>query len=147
MNSTILTGRLAKEVELRKTTNGVSQCSFTLGVNDGYGEHKKTYWINCVCWRASADFLYQYARKGDLIGITGKITTRNYEKNGEKVYVTEVNCENVEIFSSKKQQGETISKNENASMPDVNADFKQQSISNELSELDDKFTDDDFPWE
>ncbi len=147
MNSTILTGRLAKEVELRKTTNGVSQCSFTLGVNDGYGEHKKTYWINCVCWRASADFLYQYARKGDLIGITGKITTRNYEKNGEKVYVTEVNCENVEIFSSKKQQGEAIFKNENASMSDASADFKQQSISNELSELDDKFTDDDFPWE
>lgn len=150
MNSTILTGRLVKEVELRKTANGVSQCNFVIAVNDGYGEHKKTHFINCVAWRASADFLYQYARKGYMIGVIGKLSTRNYEKDGGKVYVTEVICENVEILASKKQessQNENVSQNDNASMPNVSDSYKQQPISNEIAGLDDRFTDDDFPWE
>lgn len=121
MNKTELTGRLGKEVELKKTANGVSICEFNLAVNDGYGDKKKTYWITCVAWRSSADFLYQYAKKGDLLGITGKLVTNTYEnQKGEKVYQTKVSCEEVEIYSPKSSsKGEYEKTKDEVSVDDV----------------------------
>ena len=105
MNRTVLTGRLTKDVEIRKTQSGLSVASFTVAVDrrvktDG---EKTADFIECVAWRQGADFLGTYAKKGDMVGVDGHIQTRNYDDaQGVKHYVTEIQCDNVEILSSKR---------------------------------------------
>lgn len=110
INKSIITGRLTKDVDLRKTGSGTSVASFTLAVNRKFvkeGEQEADF-INCVAWRQSADFLKQYAGKGDMIGVEGRIQTRSYDdQNGRKVYVTEVVCDNVCILASKNKEQAT----------------------------------------
>ena len=143
MNSTILTGRLAKEVELRKTANGVSQCNFVIAVNDGYGEHKKAHFINCVAWRQTADFLSSYAKKGNLVGVEGRLQTRTYDdKDGKRVYVTEVVCDNVQLLES-RQVREGYDSNRTPSYTSAPANPSSQSIEPKNS-FDDLGTDDSF---
>lgn len=124
-NNVYLTGRLTKEIELKRTKNDLATTNFSIAVEDGYGDNKKTYFINCVAWRHSAEFLNQYAMKGDLIGVSGRLTTRNYEKdNGEKVYITEVVCDKAEIFPRSKEKSEVVYRKD----IDTNASFKQQTL-------------------
>lgn len=98
MNRTTLVGRLVADVEVRKTQSGLSVASFTVAVNDDR-DKEKTYFINCVAWRQGADFLGQYSRKGDLVSVDGKLTTRSYERDGQKVYITEVVVDAVNILA------------------------------------------------
>lgn len=103
INRVLLTGRITRDSEVRKTTSGLSTTTFTLAVSKG--EH--TDFISCVAWRNSADYLGQYARKGDLIGVDGKLQTRSYtDKSGNNRTVTEVIAENVEIISKKRRDKE-----------------------------------------
>lgn len=100
MNITAISGRLTADVEVRKTQSGLSVASFTVAVQR---DKDTTDFINCVAWRQSADFLGQYSHKGDMVGVMGRITTRNYERDGQKVYVTEVIADRVEILAHKAQ--------------------------------------------
>ncbi|MCF0109573.1 MAG: single-stranded DNA-binding protein [Erysipelotrichaceae bacterium] len=105
INKVILVGRLTKDVELRKTQQGTSTCTFTVACNRRYaanGQQPQADFINCVAWRQSADFLAQYAKKGALVGVEGSIQTRNYDgQDGRKVYVTEVSCDRVQLLESR----------------------------------------------
>ena len=85
INNVVLVGRLTRDIELRKTQSGLSVASF---------------FISCVAWRGSADFLGHYAHKGDTVGVEGRIQTRNYDRDGQKVYVTEIIANNVSILHS-----------------------------------------------
>ena len=109
MNYCSISGRLTKDVELRKTGTGTSVAGFTLAVNRRFkkdGEQEADF-ISCVAWRQSADFLAQYAGKGDLIGVEGRIQTRSYDdQNGRRVYVTEVVCDSVCILSKVAQNAQ-----------------------------------------
>ena len=88
INTVVLTGRLTKDIELRRTTSGKTCTSFTLAVNRNKQE---TDFINCVAWNNLAELLEKYTRKGSQIGVDGRIQTRNYDdRNGKKVYITEV---------------------------------------------------------
>lgn len=105
INNVVLVGRLTKEIELKKTQSGISTVQFTVACDRRFkneqGE-KQADFINCVAWRQSAEYLSNYAKKGDRVGVTGRIQTRSYNDNqGNKRYVTEVVAENVEIYSSK----------------------------------------------
>lgn len=101
INNVVLVGRLTKDIELRKSQNNQSVCTFTVAV-DRWNEGAD--FINCVAWRQSADFLSSYARKGDMVSIEGRIQTRNYEGEHGKVYVTEVVASNVQLLSGKKDE-------------------------------------------
>lgn len=105
INKVILIGRIVKDVELRKTPNGISTVSFTLAVNRTYkkdGEQEADF-INCVAWRNSADFMANYVNKGALLGVEGRIQVRNYKDQSDRtVYVTEVVCDSVQLLESKK---------------------------------------------
>lgn len=107
LNRTVLVGRLTKDVELNKTQSGLSVCKFIVAVNrmkDKDGNQQADF-PNVIAWRQSADFLCQYGHKGDLIGIEGRIQTRNYDgSDGKKVYVTEVVADNVQILESRKNK-------------------------------------------
>lgn len=105
INNTVLVGRLTKDPDLRYTANGAAVASFSLAVNRNFtnasGEREADF-INCVIWRKPAETLANYARKGHLIGVTGRIQTRNYENNqGQRVYVTEVVAENFQLLEKR----------------------------------------------
>lgn len=103
INRVILQGRLTAEPELRKTPNGVSVCSFTLAIDDRISADKKTYFISCVAWRATADFVCKYFTKGLLVAVDGRLTTRSFEKDNVKHYVTEVLIDSAHFCESKRQ--------------------------------------------
>lgn len=105
MNSVCLVGRLTRDPELKYTGNDIAVATFSLAVNrnfkGGNGE-RETDFINCVIWRQQAENLANWAKKGALIGITGRIQTRSYEnQQGQRVYVTEVVAENFQMLESR----------------------------------------------
>ena len=105
INRVVLVGRITKEVALRKTQSGRSVASFTIACNRRFqspnGEREADF-INCVAWGQTADYMAQYITKGTLIGVEGRIQTRNYDDaNGRRVYVTEVVCDSVQRLESR----------------------------------------------
>ena len=105
INNVVLVGRLTRDPDLRYTANGAAVATFSLAVNRNFtnqsGEREADF-INCVIWRKPAETLANYARKGALIGVTGRIQTRNYEnQQGQRVYVTEVVAENFQLLESR----------------------------------------------
>ena len=106
INNVVLTGRLTKDVDLRYTPTGVAVGSFNLAVErqfkDQNGE-KASDFVNCIIWRKSAENFANFTRKGSLVGIQGRIQTRNYEnQQGQRVYVTEVVVENFTLLESRE---------------------------------------------
>lgn len=105
----VLIGRLVRDPELRKTTNGTSVCSFTLAVNRRQNQDgtQDADFINCVAWNKLADNIQLYQKKGNQLGIEGRINTRSYDnQQGQKVYVTEVVAENVEFLTPRNDFNE-----------------------------------------
>lgn len=105
INNLTLVGRLTKDPDLRYTSSGNGVATFTLAVNRNFTSadgNREADFINCVIWRKSAETLANYAKKGSLIGITGRIQTRSYDnQQGQKVYVTEVIADNFQLLESK----------------------------------------------
>lgn len=119
MNNVNLIGRLTKDVELKKTSTGLSTCTFSLAVDKtmskadrqkAEAEGRPTAdFISCVAWRQSADILAQYAKKGMQIGVAGRIQTRSYQNNaGQTVYVTEVVCDNIQLLDRPAQATQAV---------------------------------------
>lgn len=105
INNVVLTGRLSRDPEIKKTQSGVSVCNFCIAVDRQYksGEEKICDFINCVAWRGTADFVRKYFHKGDGIGVTGSIQTRKWVTDGgENRYATEVLCQQVSFLDGKK---------------------------------------------
>ena len=112
INSICLVGRMTKDAELRYTPSNAAVATFTLAVNrnrkNENGEREADF-INVVIWRQQAENLANWAKKGALIGVTGRIQTRNYDnQQGQRVYVTEVVAESFQLLesrSSREDQG------------------------------------------
>lgn len=105
MNKAILIGRLTKDPELRTTPTGRSVCQFSVAVSRNFtnanGEREADF-INCVVWDKQAENLVKYQKKGNQIAVEGRIQTRNYDdKDGKKVYVTEILASNISFLDSK----------------------------------------------
>jgi single stranded DNA-binding protein (ssb) len=105
INRTILVGRLTRDPELRYTANGAAVASFTLAVNrqftNSQGEREADF-IDCVIWRKAAENFAKFTSKGSLVGIDGRLQTRNYEnQQGNRVYVTEVVVDNFSLLESR----------------------------------------------
>ena len=110
MNKVVLLGRLTKDPEVRYTqTNNIMVASFSLAVNRRFakeGEERQADFINVVAWSKTAEFCSKYFKKGQQVGIIGRIQTRNWEDDqGQKHYVTEVVAEEVYFADSKKEDG------------------------------------------
>ena len=109
LNRVVLTGHLTKDPELKVTQSGLSVVQFVIGVQRQFarkdGEREADF-ISCVAWRKTAENIAKYFKKGQLIGIDGRVQTRSYDdKNGQRVYVTEVVVDNFAFLSSQKGQG------------------------------------------
>ena len=129
LNKVILMGRLTKDPELRHTGTGTPVVSFSVAVDNGYGENKKTDFINCVAWNKTAEFIKNWFSKGRMIVIEGRISTRSWDSaDGRKNYATEVIAKEVHFGDSKKDE---------ATEPNADEDFTALPF----SELDE-----DLPW-
>ena len=109
MNKTILMGRLTKDPDTRYTqTTNTQVTSFTLAVNRRFakeGEQQADF-INIVAWNKTAEFVSKYFKKGQQVGVIGRIQTRTWDDDqGQKHYVTEVIAEEVYFADSKKDDG------------------------------------------
>lgn len=117
MNKTILMGRLTKDPEVRYTqSTNMMVTSFTLAVNRRFakqGEERQVDFINCVAWNKTAEFVNKYFKKGQQVGVIGRIQTRNYDDDqGIKHYVTEVIAEEVYFAGDKKENSQNNTVND-----------------------------------
>lgn len=118
INRVILVGRLAKNPEIRKTPNGASICKFTLAVSrkvKAQGQPDADF-ISCVAWNKTADLMYQYLKKGSLIGIDGRLQTGKFtNNNGETIYTCDVMVESLQ-FLDKKEEAQNNNVNQEREM-------------------------------
>lgn len=107
MNNVSLIGRLTKDVDVRyTTTNNTMVAIFTLAVNRR-GTKDKADFIQIIAYGKTAEFCSKYFKKGQQVGVVGSIQTRNYDdKDGKRVYVTEIVANEV-CFADSKQNNET----------------------------------------
>lgn len=137
INRTTLTGRLTRDVELKYTQSGAPVGNFTLAVNrlfkSANGEQQSDF-INCVIWRKAAENIVKFTHKGSLIGVDGRIQTRNYEnKDGQRVYVTEVVVENFVLLESRndsQQNSQPTQSNQSNGFP-FNNDNQDINVSDD----------------
>ena len=113
INNVVLVGRMTRDAELRHTPQNQAVATFTLAVNRNFknqsGEREADF-INCVIWNRQAENLANWAKKGALIGITGRIQTRNYDnQQGQRVYVTEVVADNFQLLESRNKAADQSS--------------------------------------
>ena len=105
LNQTVIVGRIVRDLEVHETESGNKVAQLTLAVPRSFkninGEYDTDY-IPCVLWRGVAENTAEYCKKGDLVGIKGRIQTRSYENEDDVKYVTEVVAEKVTFLSSKK---------------------------------------------
>lgn len=142
INSVTLVGRLTKDIELRKTSSNTSVCNFTVAVDRRFQSQQQNGqsadFISCIAWRQSADFLAQYAGKGTIVGVEGRIQTRSYDGQNGKVYVTEVVADSVQIISSRNGAGATTSNSYSA--PGTNNQTFTPSVEPSYEPMDDDFS-------
>ena len=141
VNQVVLIGRITRDLEMRATGNGKEVLSFSIAVNRNFknasGEYEADF-INCVTFNQTAKYMSTYLGKGQLISVTGRIQTRNYENNqGQRVYVTEIIADNV---SSNTQSNNNIQK------PTVSPqDFMDNTINQPTYAMDD-INDEELPF-
>jgi len=106
VNKAILVGRLGKDPETRYTSSGQAVCNFSLATDETYkdraGERqKRTEWHRIVAWGKLAEIAQQYLRKGSLIFVEGRIQTRQWEKDGQKRYSTDIVANDFRFLGSR----------------------------------------------
>lgn len=108
INSVVIMGRLTKEPEERKTSNGKTVCSFCVAVDDSYNKDK-AHFIDIIAWDKKAEFVIKYFRKGSMIAVQGRLATRMWEdKNGNKRKNVDIVADAVSFCGSK---GEKVNAN------------------------------------
>ena len=133
INRVVLVGRLTRDPELRYTANGAAVASFTVAVNrqftNSQGEREADF-INCVIWRKAAENFSNFTNKGSLVGIDGRLQTRNYEnQQGQRVYVTEVVVDNFSLLESRAESEKRNSGAGSNQAPSYNNNNNQSSQS------------------
>lgn len=102
MNHITLTGRLTRDPEVRYTSKGDAVASFSIAVDTGWGDNKRTDFIPITCWRKTAEVVGNNLTKGRRVLVEGRLQISEYEKDGQKRRSTDVVASNVEFLDSKK---------------------------------------------
>lgn len=102
INKVILMGRLTRDPEMRHTNSGTPVTSFSIAIDNGYGDNKRTDFVNCIAWNKTAEFVSKHFAKGKMIIVIGRISTRSWEtQDGKRAYATEVVANEVNFGESK----------------------------------------------
>ena len=106
LNRVSLIGSLGSDVELKHTPQGVAVASFSMATNEGYKDQSgqwqdKTEWHRIVLWRGMAETASKFLKKGSKIYLEGKLQTRNWDKDGQKHYTTEIVGSSMEFLGGR----------------------------------------------
>jgi single-strand DNA-binding protein len=148
MNRVVLVGRLVRDPnELRRSANNNAVISFTVAVDNRFTkqEDRKADYVPCVAWNKTAEIVSQYAKKGSLVGVEGRLQSRNYEKEGQKVFVLEVIVDNIQFLESKAAAEQRRAAE--ASAPSPRYESSKQSapeVEDDSSQI--NLNDDDLPF-
>ena len=130
MNKVVLIGRVTRDPELRYTSSNIPTTRFTLAVNRNFqnqnGETEADF-IPVVVWRKQAENVKKYVTKGSLIAVEGRIQTGSYERDGQRVYTTDVVADNVQFLDTRNQ-----SQNKDSEVTPL--DFQTEEKSVDMSE-------------
>lgn len=126
INKATIIGRLGKDPEVRHLEAGSTVASFSVAVSEKFknkaGEVvENTEWLNIVAWNKRAEVVEKYVKKGMLVYVEGKIKTRNYDKDGQKHYVTEIFAETIQMLSKSETQPQQESANETSQAREQNS--------------------------
>lgn len=136
MNKVVLIGRATRDPELRYTSTNIPNTRFTLAVNRNFqnqnGETEADF-INIVVWRKQAENVKKYVTKGSLVAVEGRIQTGSYEKDGQRIYTTDVVADSVQFLESKSQSQNRMSE-ENVTPQDFanNSEASSTDMSEEV---------------
>lgn len=140
-NTVILIGRITKDIELRSTKSGTDVVKFTLAVPRDYKNADGVYetdFVGITAYKNGAKYLNEYAQKGDLVGIKGRINTGKYEKDGETKYIQEIIADQVSLLSYNSRKDNEQSNDDNVEKEEPNP-FDE--FGNEI-----EISDDDLPF-
>ena len=152
-NLVFLIGRLTKDCELKNNEKGLDICKFNIAVTRSFKNSNGNYdtdFISCTTFSQTAKTMAHYCKKGDLIGVFGRIQVRDYEKNGEKHYLTEIIAEKIRFLASNSKQTNTT----NEPKQDINNMTNDQIVKAVVTEEDPfaefgaevQLSDDDLPF-
>ena len=146
LNKVILIGRTTRDVDFRRTSSGTPVATFTLALDNRFvlkDGKPTTDFINCVAWNRTAETMDKYVKKGALIAVEGRIQTRNYEnKDGNRVYVTEIVCENMRMLETKSSNNGTYLDEYEPN----NGIENNESVSNTSNDVEFNISEDDLPF-
>ena len=111
LNKVVLIGRLTKDPKLRYTQSNIATTRFTLAVDRGFtGQdgQKQTDFIPVVTWRKQAENCAKYLAKGRLVAVAGRIQTGSYEKDGRRIYTTDINADEVKFLEWGDKQADDV---------------------------------------
>ena len=156
VNKVVLIGRLTKDIELRKTSNNLSVCDFTVAINRRYNpnkpEQREADFINCTAWQGTAEYLSRNAAKGTMIYVEGRIQNNNYDGPNGRVYRNIVVADSVQTMSNRNTTN-TTSYNEPSYSSPQNETFTPSVDENYSESVDDEYADasldissDDLPF-
>lgn len=101
MNNIIITGNLTRGAEMRYLQDGKALVKVSIANNEGWGDNKQTNFINCTAFGKTAEAIANYTDKGSKVLIEGRLSTGSYEKDGARIYTTEIIINKVEFLSKK----------------------------------------------
>ena len=137
MNRVELIGRINRDPELRYTSSNIATTRFTLAVNrpfQGQNGEQGTDFINIVVWRKQAENVKKFVSKGSLVAVEGRIQTGSYEKDGQRIYTTDVVADSVQFLESKAQSQNRQTSDDNMTP----ADFVNQDNGSSESDMSDE---------
>lgn len=103
INITVV-GSLGKDPEIRSTPGGKKVANFSVAVDQGFGDSKRTEWVNIVAWEKLADLAEKFLKKGKTIALSGTLQTRSWDKDGVKQYRTEVVARDITFMDTDRKQ-------------------------------------------
>lgn len=141
MNKAFLIGRLTRDPELRYSSSNAAIANFSIAIDrqytNGQGQ-RETDFINIVAFQKQAENIKKYVGKGSLVAVDGRIQTRNYEdKDGKRVYVTEVIVDSIDFLQSRKDESkQETTKTENTKQKLSDDVFSEFGSSIEITDND-----------
>lgn len=136
MNKAFLIGRLTRDPELRYSSSNAAIVNFSIAIDRQYTNtqgQRETDFINIVAFQKQAENIKKYVFKGSLVAVDGRIQTRNYEdKDGKRVYVTEVVADRVQFLESKSSSNNVTSDTTDVSPADFQSSMPETNVSNDV---------------
>lgn len=137
MNKAFLIGRLTRDPELRYSSSNAAIVNFSIAIDRQYTNsegQRETDFINIVAFQKQAENIKKYVGKGSLVAVDGRIQTRNYEdKDGKRVYVTEVVADRVQFLDTRNSNNSSNSSSgDDVSPADFQTDAKETNVSDDV---------------